>query len=50
MDFTRELKKPCNMKVTVIPVVIGALGTVPKYLIAQSAWAVEYADCISAER
>ena len=28
LDFTRELKKLWNMKVTVIPVVIRALGTV----------------------
>ena len=33
MDLARELKKKqqlWNMKVTVIPIVIGALGTVPK--------------------
>ena len=28
--LARELKKPWNMKVTVIPIVIGALGTIPK--------------------
>ena len=33
LDFARELKKLWNMKVTVIPVVIGALGTVTKGLI-----------------
>ena len=31
--LTRELKKPWNMKVTVIPIVIGALGTVTKGLL-----------------
>ena len=33
LDLTRELKKPWNMKVTFIPVVIGALGTVTKEMI-----------------
>ena len=33
VDLARELKKPWNMKVTVIPIVIGALGTVPKELL-----------------
>ena len=32
LDLTRELKKLWNMKVTIIPVVIGALGTVTKGL------------------
>ena len=32
-DLTKELKKPWNMKVTVIPIVIGALGTVTEGLI-----------------
>ena len=32
LDLTRELKKLLNMKVTVIPIVIGALGTVTKRL------------------
>ena len=32
LDIARELKKQLNMKVTVIPVVVGALGTVPKSL------------------
>ena len=32
-DLARELKKLWNMKVTVIPVVIWALGTVPKGLV-----------------
>ena len=32
-DLIRELKKLLNMKVTVIPVIIGALGTVNKGLI-----------------
>ena len=30
LNLARELKKMLNMKVTVIPVVIGALGTAPK--------------------
>ena len=30
LDLTRELRKLWNMKVTVIPIVIGALGTVLK--------------------
>ena len=29
-DFARELKKLCNMKVTVIPIAVGALGSVTK--------------------
>ena len=33
LDLARELKKQCNMKVTVIPIVIGALGTVSKGLV-----------------
>ena len=32
-DLTREPKKLWNMKVTVIPIVVGALGTIPKGLI-----------------
>ena len=32
-DLARELKKLWNMKVTIIPIVIGALGTVTKGLI-----------------
>ena len=32
LDLTRQLKKLWNMRVTVIPVVIGALGTVLKGL------------------
>ena len=32
-DFARELKKTWNMKVTVIPIVIGTLGTVTKGLV-----------------
>ena len=28
LDLGRELKKPSNMKVTIMPIVIGALGTV----------------------
>ena len=30
LDLTRELKKQWNLKVTIIPIVIGALGTVTK--------------------
>ena len=33
LDFTKELKKQWNMKLTFIPIVIGALGTVTKGLI-----------------
>ena len=33
VDLARELKKLCNMKVTIIPIVIGALGTVNKGLV-----------------
>ena len=33
LDFASELKKPWNMKVSFIPIVIGALGTVSKGLI-----------------
>ena len=33
LDLARELKKLWNMKVTVITVVIGALGTVTKGLV-----------------
>ena len=33
LDLARELKKPWNMKVTVIPVVIGALSTATKGLV-----------------
>ena len=32
LDLARELKKLWNMKVIVIPIVVGALGTVPKKL------------------
>ena len=31
-DLARELKKLLNMKVMVIPIIIGALGTIPKFL------------------
>ena len=30
LDLARELKKLCNMKVTIIPIVIDALGKSPK--------------------
>ena len=33
LDLARELKKLWNMRVTVIPMIIGALGTVPKGLV-----------------
>ena len=33
LDLARELKNLWNMKVTVIPIVIGALGTVTKELV-----------------
>ena len=32
LDLVRELKKLWNMKVVVIPIIIGALGMVPKGL------------------
>ena len=32
-DFVRELKKKCNMKVIILPVVIGTFGTVTKGLL-----------------
>ncbi len=33
LDLARELKKMCNMKVTIIPIVIGAFDTVTKGLL-----------------
>ena len=33
LDLTRELKKLWNMKVTIVPIVIGALGTITKGLL-----------------
>ena len=33
LDLARELKKPWNMKVTIIPIVIGAFGTITKGLL-----------------
>ena len=33
LELARELKKLCNIKVTVIPIVIGVLGTIPPKLI-----------------
>ena len=33
LDLARESKKLWNMKVTVIPIVIGAFGTVTKWLV-----------------
>ena len=35
LDLARELKKLWNMKVTVIPIVIDALGTVTKRLVQE---------------
>ena len=32
LDFARELKKKWNMRAKVIPIAVGALGTVPKGL------------------
>ena len=32
LDFTRKLNNQKNVKVTVIPMVVGALGTVLKHL------------------
>ena len=32
-DLARELKKLWNMKVTIVPIVIGALGTITKGLL-----------------
>ena len=32
LDLARELKKPWNMKVTIVPIVIGAFGTITKGL------------------
>ena len=33
LDFARELKKLWNMKVTIVPIVIGALGKITKELL-----------------
>ena len=33
LDLARKLKNLWNMKVTVIPIVVGALGTIPKELV-----------------
>ena len=33
LDLAREIKKMWNMKVTIVPIVIGALGTVNKGLL-----------------
>ena len=33
LDFVWELKKLCNMIVMVIPILIGALGTIPKGIV-----------------
>ncbi len=33
LDLARELKNLCNMKVTILPIVIGAFGTVTKGLL-----------------
>ena len=36
LDLVRRLKKLLNMKVTVIPIVIGVLGTVAKSLVKRT--------------
>ena len=33
VDLARELKKPCNMQRTIIPILIGEIGTVTKGLV-----------------
>ena len=33
LDLARELKKPWNMKVTIVPIVIGVFGTITKGLL-----------------
>ena len=33
LDFSRELKKLWNMKVTIVPIVIGAFATITKGLL-----------------
>ena len=33
LDLARELEKAWNMKVTIVPIIIGALGTIPKGLV-----------------
>ena len=33
LDLARELKKLCNMKVSIVPILIGALGTVTEGLL-----------------
>ena len=35
LDLARELKKLWNLKVTVIPIITGELGTVPKGLVRE---------------
>ena len=35
LDFAKELKKLWNMKVTKLPIIIGALGTVTKGLVQE---------------
>ena len=35
LDLARELKKLWNMKVTIIPVMVGAFGSVPKVLLTE---------------
>ena len=32
LDFVRELKKLWNMRIKIIPILVGVLGTVPKNL------------------
>ena len=35
LDLARKLKKPWNLKVTIIPIVISVLGTVTKRLVEE---------------
>ena len=35
LDLARELKKLWNMKVTIVPIVIGAFGTITKELLKE---------------
>ena len=38
LDLARELKKLWNMKVTIVPIVIGALGAITKGLLKGGLW------------
>ena len=35
LDLARELKKLWNMKITIVPIMIGALGTITKVLLKE---------------